>query len=274
MEKRESKRKKTQAWEELQARAKIGENSFRFPVVDISIGGIGVLVTDGFSLLHKGTQLEIETLEKKGKVIATSIPGRIAYLGSGYLPAWASTSLPPTPHRGLRPAQRGRSRHRQDHHGQGADPADVRKREEPVPGLRRHAHEYRQKAIPAEFFYLRPEQDNMVLRIVRISDLRLPFQPQIDMDNPFYLFKGADVMLFTARINDIIKNIMETTWPDAVRYISRRSVLRYLMTGDEPLTATLVHPKNSEKVKVFIWDISIEGMVSRCSATRHRSSRA
>ena len=62
MEKRESKRKKTQAWEELQARAKIGENSFRFPVVDISIGGIGVLVTDGFSLLHKGTQLESETL--------------------------------------------------------------------------------------------------------------------------------------------------------------------------------------------------------------------
>ena len=77
---------------------------------------------------------------------------------------------------------------------------------------------------------------------------------------PFYLFKRSDVMLFTARINDIIKNIMETTWPDAVRYISRRSVLRYLVTGDEPLTATLVHPINSEKVKVFIWDISIEGM--------------
>ena len=34
------------------------------------------------------------------------------------------------------------------------------------------------KAIPAEFFYLRPQDDNMVLRIVRISELRLPFQPE------------------------------------------------------------------------------------------------
>jgi hypothetical protein len=119
---------------------------------------------------------------------------------------------------------------------------------------------HRKKAIPAEFFYLRPEQDNMVLRIVRISELRLPFQPQMDMVYPFYLFRGADVMLFTARVNDIIKNIMETTWPDAVRYISRRSVLRYLVTGDEPLTATVIHPISSENIKMFVWDISIEGM--------------
>ena len=83
MEKRESKRKRTQAWEQLQARARIGDNSFLFPVVDISIGGIGILVTDGFSLLHKGTRIDIQTLEKKGKVIATEISGRIAYLGSG-----------------------------------------------------------------------------------------------------------------------------------------------------------------------------------------------
>jgi c-di-GMP-binding flagellar brake protein YcgR len=67
-------------------------------------------------------------------------------------------------------------------------------------------------------------------------------------------------MLFTARINDIIKNILETTWPDAVRYISRRSVLRYLVTGAEPITATIVHPISTEKIKVFVWDISIEGM--------------
>jgi c-di-GMP-binding flagellar brake protein YcgR len=100
----------------------------------------------------------------------------------------------------------------------------------------------------------------MVLRIVRISELKLPFQPQVDMVYPFYLFKGVDVMLFTARIQDIIKNIMETTWPDSLRYISRRSVLRYLVTGNEPLTATIIHPLNSEKIKVLIWDISIEGM--------------
>ena len=261
MEKRESKRKKTQAWEELQARAKIGENSFLFPVVDISIGGIGVLVTDGFSLLHKGTQLEIETLEKKGKVIATSIPGRIAYLGSG-VPSRMGIDFSPadTPIEAFAQLNEGVP----DTGRIITDKEQIQRMFENVKNLSRGFGDmlmmYRQKAIPAEFFYLRPEQDNMVLRIVRISDLRLPFQPQIDMVYPFYLFKGADVMLFTARINDIIKNIMETTWPDAVRYISRRSVLRYLVTGDEPLTATLVHPINSEKVKVFIWDISIEGM--------------
>jgi hypothetical protein len=119
---------------------------------------------------------------------------------------------------------------------------------------------HRQKAIPAEFFYLRPELDNMVLRIVRISELRLPFEPQVGMIYPFYLFKGIDVMLFTAKILDIIKNIMETTWPDSLRYISRRSVLRYFVTGEEPITATIMHPLNSEKIRVIIWDISIEGM--------------
>ena len=35
----EKEKQTTQAWE-LKARAKIGENSFLFPVVDISIGGI------------------------------------------------------------------------------------------------------------------------------------------------------------------------------------------------------------------------------------------
>jgi len=95
---------------------------------------------------------------------------------------------------------------------------------------------------------------------VRISELRLPFEPQVGMIYPFYLFKGIDVMLFTAKILDIIKNIMETTWPDSLRYISRRSVLRYFVTGEEPITATIMHPLNSEKIRVIIWDISIEGM--------------
>lgn len=261
MEKRESRRKKTQAWEDLQARARIGGNSFLFPVVDISIGGMGILVADGFSLLHQGTQIDIETLEKKGRVIATEISGRIAYLGSG-VPSRVGIDFSPadTPIEAFAQLSEGVP----DTGRIITDKEQIRQIFENVKSLSRGFGDmlmiHRKKAIPAEFFYLRPEQENMVLRIVRISDLRLPFQPQVDMVYPFYLFKGVDVMLFTARINDIIKNIVETTWPDAVRYISRRSVLRYLVTGEEPLMATLVHPMTSEKLKVFIWDISIEGM--------------
>ncbi|HPI92457.1 MAG TPA: PilZ domain-containing protein [Deltaproteobacteria bacterium] len=261
MEKRENKRKKTQVWEELQARARIGDNTFQFPVVDISIGGIGVLVTDGFSLLHEGTRIDIETLEKKGRVIATEISGRIAHLGSG-VPSRVGIDFSPadTPIEAFAQLNEGIP----DTGRIITDKEQIRQIFENVKNFSRGFGDmlmmHRQKAIPAEFFYLRPEQDNMVLRIVRISDLRLPFQPQIDMVYPFYLFKGIDVMLFTARVNDVIKNIMETTWPDAVRYISRRSVLRYLVTGEEPLTATLVHPISAEKIKVFVWDISIDGL--------------
>ncbi len=261
MEKRESKRKKTQAWEELQARARIGGNTFLFPVVDISIGGMGILVKDGFSLLHEGTQIDIETLEKKGKVIATAISGRIAYLGTG-VPSRVGIDFSPadTPIEAFAQLNEVVP----DSNRIITDKEQIHRIFTNIKTLSRGFGDmlmiHRQKAIPAEFFYLRPEQDNMVLRIVRISDLRLPFQPQIDMVYPFYLFKGIDVMLFTARINDIIKNILETTWPDAVRYISRRSVLRYLITGAEPITATIVHPISTEKIKVFVWDISIEGM--------------
>lgn len=261
MEKRENKRKKTQVWEELQARARIGDNTFQFPVVDISIGGIGILVTDGFSLLHEGTRIDIETLEKKGRVIATEISGRIAYLGSG-VPSRVGIDFSPadTPIEAFAQLNEGIP----DTGRIITDKEQIRQIFENVKNFSRGFGDmlmmHRQKAIPAEFFYLRPEQDNMVLRIVRISDLRLPFQPQADMVYPFYLFKGIDVMLFTARVNGVIKNIMETTWPDAVRYISRRSVLRYLVTGEEPLTATLVHPISSEKIKVFVWDISIDGL--------------
>jgi c-di-GMP-binding flagellar brake protein YcgR len=68
------------------------------------------------------------------------------------------------------------------------------------------------------------------------------------------------VMLYTAKIQDIVKNILETSWPDSLRYISRRSVLRYLVTGSQPVTATIHHPLSKEKIRVIIWDISIEGM--------------
>jgi c-di-GMP-binding flagellar brake protein YcgR len=261
MEKRETKRKRTHTWEELQAKTKIGGQSFLFPVVDISIGGIGVLVTDGFSLLQVGTRIEIESLEKKGRIIATEIPGRIAYLGTG-VPSRVGIDFSPadTPIEAFAQLNEtipdtGRIITDKDQILQTFDNIKSLSR-----GFGDMLMMHRQKAIPAEFFYLRPEQDNMVLRIVRISELKLPFQPQVDMVYPFYLFKGVDVMLFTARIQDIIKNILETSWPDSLRHISRRSVLRYLVTGNDPLTATIVHPLSSEKIKVLVWDISIEGM--------------
>jgi c-di-GMP-binding flagellar brake protein YcgR len=261
MDKRESKRKRTHSWEDLHARARIGDYSLMFPVVDISIGGIGVLVTDGFSLLQVGRDILIETLEKKGKVIATEIPGRIAYLGTG-VPSRVGIDFSPvdTPIE----AYAKLSETVPDPGRIITDKEEIHRIFTAIKSASRGFGDmlmmHRQKAIPAEFFYLRPELDNMVLRIVRISELRLPFEPQVGMIYPFYLFKGIDVMLFTAKILDIIKNIMETTWPDSLRYISRRSVLRYFVTGEEPITATIMHPLNSEKIRVIIWDISIEGM--------------
>lgn len=261
MDKRESKRKRTHSWEDLHARARIGDYSLMFPVVDISIGGIGVLVTDGFSLLQVGRDILIETLEKKGKVIATEIPGRIAYLGTG-VPSRVGIDFSPvdTPIE----AYAKLSETVPDPGRIITDKEEIHRIFAAIKDASRGFGDmlmiHRQKAIPAEFFYLRPELDNMVLRIVRISELRLPFEPQVGMIYPFYLFKGIDVMLFTARILDIIKNIMETTWPDSLRFISRRSVLRYFVTGEEPITATIMHPLNSEKIRVIIWDISIEGM--------------
>ena len=83
MEKRQSKRQKTPSRGKLFAHARIAERSLRLPVLDISIGGMGVLVTDGFSLLQEGADILIETLENEGAVIATGIHGRIAYLGPG-----------------------------------------------------------------------------------------------------------------------------------------------------------------------------------------------
>jgi c-di-GMP-binding flagellar brake protein YcgR len=261
MDKRENKRKRTHTWEDLHARAKIGDHSLIYPVVDISIGGIGVLVKEGFSLLQEGKDIHIETLEKKGRVIATDIIGRIAYLGTGVpsrvgiefapsdtpIEAYAKLSeTVPDPERIITDKDRINS----IFHA-------IKNRSRGVGDM---LMIHRAKAIPAEFFYLRPELDNMVLRVVRISELKLPFDPQIGMIYPFYLFRGIDVMLFTAKVLDIIKNILETSWPDSIRHISRRSVLRYLITGEEPVTATIVHPLSSEKIRVFIWDISIEGM--------------
>lgn len=261
MEKRESKRKRTQNWEELHAKTRIGDQSFLFPVVDISIGGIGLLVADGYSLLHVGTRIEIESLEKKGTTIATKISGRVAYLGMG-VPSRVGIDFSPadTPIEAFAQLNEAVP----DTGRIITDKDKILHIFENIKTFSRGFGDmlmiHRHKAIPAEFFYLRPEQENMVLRIVRVSELKLPYEPQVDMVYPFYIFKGVDVMLFTAKIQDIIKNIMETTWPDTLRYISRRSVLRYFVTGQEPITATIIHPLNAEKIKVLIWDISIEGM--------------
>ncbi|HOM29182.1 MAG TPA: hypothetical protein PLS81_06975 [Deltaproteobacteria bacterium] len=261
MEKRESKRKKTRSWDDVHAKALICGRTFSYPVVDIAIGGIGVLVSEGYSLLRQGEPVVIKTLEKKGTVIATDIHGRIAHVGTG-VPSRVGIDFSPadTPIEAYTKLNEtvpdtGRII---------ADRDEIVRIFENVQKLSRGFGDmlmiHRSKAIPAEFFYLRPEQDNMVLRIVRISDLRLPFQPAVDMVYPFYLFRGTDVMLFTARVLDMVKNILEVSWPDTLRHMSRRTVLRYLVTGESPLTATLVHPMNSQRVKVLVWDISIEGM--------------
>jgi c-di-GMP-binding flagellar brake protein YcgR len=261
MEKRESKRKTTYSWEDLHARMRIGDHSLKCPVVDISIGGIGVLVTEGFSLLNVGKQILIETLEKKGTVIATDIQGRVAYLGTG-VPSRVGIDISPadTPIE----AYAKLSETLQDPERIITDKETINKMFSSIKDKTRGFGDmlmiHRKKAIPAEFFYLRPELDNIVLRVVRISELQLPFQPQIGMIYPFYLFKDIDVMLFTAKVQDIVKNILETSWPDSLRYISRRNVLRYLVTGNQPLIAYIAHPLSREKMRVFIWDISIEGM--------------
>lgn len=261
MEKRESRRKKTRAWEDICAKVVMGGCTFTFPVVDISVGGLGVIAKEGFSHLKEGAPITITCLEKKGRAFAADIQGRIAHLGLG-VPTRVGIDISPadTPIE----AYAKLTEQAPDTGRIITDRSQIIRVFENVKKLSRGFGDmlmiHRNKAIPAEFFYLRPEQDNMVLRIVRISELRLPFTPQVDMVYPFYLFRGTEVMLFTSRVLDIIKNIVEVSWPDALRHISRRNVLRYLVTGDTPLTATIEHPMSSEKVKVLIWDISIEGM--------------
>jgi c-di-GMP-binding flagellar brake protein YcgR len=261
MEKRESKRQRTLPWGNLYARARIGEQVLRLPVLDISIGGLGVLMSKGYSLLQQGRSIHIETLENKGKVIATDIHGQIAYLGTG-VPTrvgidFAPAETPIEAYAKLRSEKGDHGKLITDREEIFSTFAEVKKWSRGFGDLLMMS---KRKAIPAEFFYLRPEESNMVLRIVRISEFRLPFQPEVGSSYPFYLFKGVNVMLFHAKVLDIIKNIMETTWPDTLQHISRRSVLRYFITGEQPMTATIVHPITMEKSKVLIWDLSIEGM--------------
>lgn len=261
MEKRRTKRQKNLSWGELFANAKIGGHPLKLPVLDISIGGMGVLVTDGFSLLQEGADVHIQTLEKQGTVIATDIHGRIAYLGQG-VPTRAGIDFSP--------AETPIEAYAKLHGTRGDTGMLITDKDEILrlfSEVKRWSRGFgdmlmihRQKAIPVEFFYLRPHIDNMVLRIVRISEFRLPFQPQVGTIYPFYLFKGVNVMLFHARVQDVIKNIMETSWPKTMQHVSRRSVLRYFVTGQEPLTATVVHPISLERIGAIVWDISIEGM--------------
>lgn len=261
MEKREGKRQRTLPWGNLYAKVRVAETTLKLPVLDISIGGMGVLVTDGFSLLQAGKSVYIETLENRGKVIAANIRGRVAHLGWG-VPSRVGIDFSPaeTP---IEAFAKLRSI--------GDDQGKLITDKEEVLGIFNEVKKWsrgfgdmlmihKQKAIPAEFFYLRPQDSNMILRIVRISQFRLPFRPEQGMTYPFYLFKGVNVMLFHAKVLDIIKNIMETTWPDTLQHISRRSVLRYFITGEEPVTAVIVHPITSEKMPILVWDLSIEGM--------------
>lgn len=261
MEKRRTKRQKTLSWGQLFANAKINGHPLKLPVLDISIGGMGVLVTNGFSLLQEGAEIHIETLEKQGTIIATDIHGRIAYLGPG-VPTRAGIDFSPAE----TPIEAYAKLHgtRDDTGMLVTDKDEILHIFNEVKRWSRGFGDmlmiYRQKAIPVEFFYLRPQINNMVLRIVRISEFRLPFQPQVGTVYPFYLFKGVNVMLFHAQVQDVIKNIMETSWPETMQHVSRRSVLRYFVTGQEPLTATIVHPISLEKIGAMVWDISIEGM--------------
>ncbi|MEA2102385.1 MAG: PilZ domain-containing protein [Thermodesulfobacteriota bacterium] len=259
MEKRQSKRETTLDWEDIFANAKIGATDIKLPVLDISIGGMGVLVTEGFSQLKEGIEIQIETLEKQGTIIATSINGRIAYLGPG-VPSKVGIDFSPddTPIEAYT---------KLNQNGSGVIITDKNEIEHTFNEIKAHSRGFgdmlimsRHKVIPAEFFYLRPENDNMVLRIVRISELRLPFQPEKETVYPFYLFKGINVMLFKAKVIDVVKNIIETSWPDKLQYLSRRSVLRYLVTGNDPITARIVHPISAKENHAFVWDISEEGM--------------
>ncbi len=260
MEKRESRRQKTLEWKDLYANARVGTQRFKLPIMDISIGGMGVLITDGFSLLQEGTEILIETMERQGLVIATSIHGRIAYLGPG-VPSRAGIDFSPqdTPIEAFTELHKDTNVERliTDRLEIECIFTEIKKWSR---GFGDMLMIHRHKAIPAEFFYLRPQENNMVLRIVRLSEFRLPFQPEIGKTYPFYLFKGVNVMLFHSEILDKVKNIMETSWPENLRHISRRSVLRYLVTGQQPLTARILHPISMEHTAVIVWDISIEGM--------------
>jgi c-di-GMP-binding flagellar brake protein YcgR len=261
MEKRETRRRKTHNFHDLYANVKIGSKSIKLPIVDISIGGMGVLVSNGFSLFKEGKDIVIDTLEKQGSIIAASISGRIAYIGPG-VPSRAGIDFSPadTPIEAYTQLKKGNGKTRQV----------IKNKEEILHtfneikkwsrGFGDMLMIHKHKAIPAEFFYLRPQDDNMVLRIVRISELRLPFHPEVGVTYPFYLFKGVNVMLFSAKVLNIIKNIMETSWPNELQYISRRSMLRYFVTGQEPITAHIYHPISSKDISVVVWDISIEGM--------------
>lgn len=261
MEKREAKRQRTLPWGNLYAQARIGEHVLKLPILDISIGGMGVLASDGYSLLQQGKSIHIETLENKGKVIATDIHGQIAYVGTG-VPTRIGIDFAPAE----TPIEAFAKLHsvKGDHGKLITDKDEIISTFSEVKKWSRGFGDLlmmsKRSAIPAEFFYLRPEENNMVLRIVRISEFRLPFKPEVGCSYPFYLFKGVNVLLFHAKVLDVIKNIMETTWPDTLQHISRRSVLRYFITGEQPITATIIHPITMEKSTVLIWDLSIEGM--------------
>lgn len=261
MEKREGKRQRTLPWGNLYAKVKVGEVTLKLPILDISIGGMGVLVTNGFSLLQAGKSVHIETLENRGKVVAADIRGRVAYLGSG-VPSRVGIDFSPseTPIEAFAKLRSVRG----DHGKLITDKEEILSIFNEIKKWSRGFGDmlmiYKQKAIPAEFFYLRPNENNMILRVVRISEFRLPFRPEQGMTYPFYLFKGVNVMLFHSRILDVIKNIVEASWPDTLQHISRRSVLRYFITGEEPVTAVMVHPITFEKMPLLVWDLSIEGM--------------
>lgn len=261
MEKRQTRRQTTQSWGRLFATTRVGDRTLKLHVLDISIGGMGVLVTDGFSLLREGAEIFIETLEKEETVMAAEIHGRIAYLGQG-VPTRAGIDFAP--------AETPIEAYARLHGTRGDTGKLITDQEEILRifteiknwsrGFGDMLMVFRHRAIPAEFFYLRPQIDNMVLRIVRMSEFRLPFEPKPGCVYPLYLFKGVNVMLFHVEVTGVIKNILETTWPETLQHVSRRSVLRYFVTGQEPMTATIVHPISSEKIEVMVWDISIEGM--------------
>lgn len=260
MEKRATHRQSTQDNQGLFATARVGMQTMKLPILDISIGGMGILVSDGFAMLQVGTEILIETMEKQGQVIATSIPGRVAHLGPG-VPSRVGIEFSPAD----TPIEAYTQLHK--HNGKSRTITDRDEIEQVFAEVKKYSRGYgdmvmisKQKAIPAEFFYLRPKDDNMVLRVVRISEFRLPFQPEVDKTYPFYLFKGVNVMYFTAKVTDVVKNIIETTWPTKIQYISRRSVLRYFVTGQEPLTGKITHPITGQEVGLFVWDISAEGM--------------